>query len=118
LHSSEPESTLGSENVIETCGRCHPGANDSFVKHVAHPEYKNLQYYKSALIALKNIRKDPEQIKSIFKSPQIIITITFILYIGILIQTFAGFGMHSLLIWFGTALDARKEGKESGHGKK
>ncbi len=118
LHSSEPESTLGSEKVIETCGRCHPGANDSFVKHVAHPEYKNLQYYKSALIALKNIRKDPEQIKGIFKSPQIIITITFILYIGILIQTFAGFGMHSLLTWFGTVLDARKEGKESGHGKK
>jgi hypothetical protein len=118
LHSSEPESTLGSENIIETCDKCHPGANASFVKHVAHPQYKNIQYYKSAVLALKNFRKDPGQIKGILKSPQTIITIVFIAYIGILLQTFAGFGMHSLLIWFGTVLDERKEGKESGHGKK
>jgi hypothetical protein len=117
LHSSEPESTLGSENIVETCNSCHPGANESFVKHVAHPQYKNIQYYKSALLALKNYRKDPEQIKGILKSPQTIITIVFVMYIGILVMTFSGFSMHSLLIWFGTILDERKEGKESGHGK-
>ena len=117
LHSSEPESTLGSENAVETCGKCHPGANEKFVKHVAHPQYKNIQYYKSALVALKNIRKDPEQINNIITSPQIILTAIFLIYIGILVQTFAGFGMHSLLTWLGTILDERKEGKESEHGK-
>ncbi len=114
LHSTEPESTLGSENVIETCGTCHPGANDSFVKHIAHPQYKNIEYYKSAVAAILNIRKDPEQIWSIIKSPQIILTILFLMYIGILLQTFAGFGMHSLLSWLGTILDERK-GKDSKH---
>ncbi|MFQ5965464.1 MAG: hypothetical protein ACE5KZ_14400 [Candidatus Scalinduaceae bacterium] len=116
LHSSEPESTLGSENIIETCGTCHPGANEKFVKHVAHPQYKNIQYYKSALLAVKNIRKEPEQIESIVKSPQIILTIVFIMYMGILVMTFSGFGLHSILTWFSTILDERK-GKENEHGK-
>ncbi|ODS33862.1 MAG: putative formate dehydrogenase cytochrome b subunit [Candidatus Scalindua rubra] len=116
LNSSDPESTLGPENAIETCGNCHPGANDSFIKHVAHPQYKNLGYYKSALVALKNIRKDPGQIESIVKSPQIILTILFVIYIGLLLMTFTQFGAHTLLSWLGTILDERK-GKESEHDK-
>jgi len=42
LNSADPESTLGSEKAKETCGKCHPGAGNSFVKHVAHPAYKDV----------------------------------------------------------------------------
>lgn len=117
LHSTEPESTLGPENIIETCGKCHPGSNASFVKHIAHPQYKNIQYYKSAVVALKNIRKDPSQIKSIIRSPQIILTVLFVAYVGILVITFSKFGLHTLLTWLGVILDERKGRKESEHGK-
>lgn len=117
LNSSDPESTLGVENAKETCGKCHAGASDSFVKHVAHPDYKNPSYYKSFFLALLNIRKDPGQIKSIIKSPQIILTILFVAYVGILVMTFAQFGTHMLFSWLGTILDERKEGKESEHGE-
>jgi len=117
LNSSDPESTLGPENAKETCGKCHPGAGDSFTKHVAHPLYKNIGYYKSAMVALLNIRKDPGQVESIIKSPQIILTILFVMYVGILVITFAQFGTHMLLSWLGTLLDERKGGKESEHDK-
>ncbi len=116
LNSSDPESTLGSENVIETCGTCHPGANETFVKHVAHPKYKNLGYYKAIFGAVKEVRQDREKIAGIVKSPQTLITVLFVMYVGILVMTFSGFGMHSVLTWLGTILDERK-GKESKHGK-
>ncbi|MDR4498569.1 MAG: hypothetical protein MRK02_11720 [Candidatus Scalindua sp.] len=117
LNSSDSESTLGADNVIETCSVCHPGANDNFVKHVAHPKYKNIAYYKSVFGAVKDIRKDPERISGIVKSPQMIITILFVVYVGILVMTFSGFGMHSVLTWLSTILDERK-GKESKHDKR
>ncbi|MCP5002731.1 MAG: hypothetical protein GY941_02080 [Planctomycetes bacterium] len=114
LNSSDPESTLGSENVIETCSVCHPGANATFVKHVAHPKYKSLGYYKEIFGAVKDIRKDREKIEGIVKSPQLLITVLFLMYVGILVMTFSGFGMHSVLTWLGTIMDERK-GKESKH---
>ena len=116
LNSSDPESTLGPENAKETCGNCHPGASGSFLKHIAHPQYKNLGYYKSAVVGLLNVRKDPGQFGSIIKSPQIILTILFVMYVGILVITFAQFGTHMLLSWLGTLLDERK-GKDSKHDK-
>jgi hypothetical protein len=115
LNSSNPESTLGPENAKETCGKCHPGAGDSFVKHVAHPGYKDVEYYKSALVALKNIRKDPEEIKSIVKSPQTLLTVLFLAYVGLLVVTFIQFGTHMLFSWLGSILDDRKE-SGSDHG--
>ncbi|MDR4504019.1 MAG: hypothetical protein MRK01_04400 [Candidatus Scalindua sp.] len=116
LNSSDPESTVGSENLIETCGTCHPGANSTFVKHVAHPQYKNINYYKTIVGAVKDIRSDREKVAGLVKSPQTLITILFVMYVGILVMTFSGFGMHSVLTWLATILDERK-GKESKHGK-
>jgi hypothetical protein len=67
------------------------------------------------LIALKNIRKDPEEIKDIVKSPQTLLTILFLAYVGLLVVTFAQFGTHMLFSWLGSILDDRKENK-SDHG--
>jgi hypothetical protein len=112
LNSSDPESTLGVENAKETCGNCHPGAGDSFVKHVAHPGYKDVDYYKAALGALW--KKDFGEVKNIVKSPQTLLTVLFLAYVGLLVVTFAQFGTHMLLSWLGSILDDRKGGG-SGH---
>jgi hypothetical protein len=112
LNSSDPESTLGPENAKETCGNCHPGAGDSFVKHVAHPGYKDVEYYKAALGALW--KKDFGEVKNIVKSPQTLLTVLFLAYVGLLVVTFAQFGTHMLLSWLGSILDDRKGGG-SGH---
>ncbi|GAN34134.1 MAG: hypothetical protein DYG83_14715 [Candidatus Brocadia sp. AMX2] len=112
LNSSEPESKVGKEKILETCGSCHANANASFVKHIEHPQIKNIKYYKTLLTALKNARNDPENLKKVLKNPQTILCIVFVMYIGILGFTFSSFGLHSLLTWFATARD---EHKRKGH---
>jgi len=112
LNSTDSESTLGAENAKKTCGNCHPGASDSFVKHVAHPGYKDVDYYKAALGALW--KKDFGEVKNIVKSPQTLLTVLFLAYVGLLVVTFAQFGTHMLLSWLGSILDDRKGGG-SGH---
>jgi cytochrome b subunit of formate dehydrogenase len=36
LPSWDPASTIGSSNLVSTCGRCHPGANKNFAKGSVH----------------------------------------------------------------------------------
>lgn len=112
LNSSDPESKVGKEKILETCGNCHANANASFVKHIEHPQIKNLNYYKKLLAALKNARSDPENLKNLIKNPQTILCIVFVMYVGILAFTFSSFGLHSLLSWFAVARD---EHKRKGH---
>lgn len=112
LNSSDPESKVGKEKILETCGTCHANANTSFVKHIEHPQIKNLNYYKKLLAALKNARSDPENLKNLIKNPQTILCIVFVMYVGILAFTFSSFGLHSLLSWFAVARD---EHKRKGH---
>ncbi len=112
LNSSEPESKVGKERIIETCGSCHADAHASFVKHIEHPQIKNVKYYKTLLTALKNARNDPENLKKVLKNPQTILCSVFVMYIGILAFTFSAFGLHSLLSWFAIARD---EYKRKGH---
>ncbi|MDR4509869.1 MAG: hypothetical protein MRJ65_16820 [Candidatus Brocadiaceae bacterium] len=117
LNSSEPESKVGEANIIETCGSCHAEAHASFVKHIEHPQIKNLAFYKSMFIALKSARQDPGSLKKIIKDPQVVLCIVFVAYIGILTMTFAKFGLHALLGWLSTIRDElrRKEGSDEEH---
>ncbi len=117
LNSSEPESKVGKENITETCGKCHANANASFVKHVEHPQIKNVKYYKTLLAAIKNARNDPENLKKVVKNPQTILCVVFVMYIGILAFTFSSFGLHSLLSWFAVVRDEyrRKEHGDEEH---
>lgn len=112
LNSSDPESRVGKDRILETCGSCHANANASFVKHVEHPQIKNVKYYKTLLAALKNVRSDPEKFKKVFVNPQTILCVVFVMYVGILAFTFSAFGLHSLLSWFAIARD---EYKRKGH---
>jgi formate dehydrogenase gamma subunit len=36
LPSSDPESTVHKENLVETCGKCHPGAGENFTADPIH----------------------------------------------------------------------------------
>ncbi|OQZ04650.1 MAG: hypothetical protein B6D34_02570 [Candidatus Brocadia sp. UTAMX1] len=112
LNSEDPESKVGKEKILRTCGSCHANANASFVKHIEHPQIKNIKYYKKLLTALKNARSNPEDLKNLIKSPQTILCLVFVAYIGILAFTFSSFGVHSLLCWFATVRD---EYKRKGH---
>ena len=38
LPASDPESTISPGNIVATCGACHPGANENFVKAPIHVE--------------------------------------------------------------------------------
>lgn len=117
LNSSDPESWVGEEGILETCGGCHADAHESFVKHIEHPQIKNIDYYKKLLIAVRNARNDPENLKNVLKNPQTVLCLVFVMYIGILAFTFSSFGIHSLLSWFATVRDEcrRKEHDEEHH---
>ena len=107
LNSSEAESKVGKERILETCGKCHANIGASFVKHIEHPQIKNLNYYKTLLTALKKSGGDPEALKKILLNPQTILCIVFVMYVGILAFTFSAFGVHSLLGWFAIVRDER-----------
>jgi formate dehydrogenase gamma subunit len=36
LPSTDPRSTIYATNLVDTCGKCHPGANDNFVQSKVH----------------------------------------------------------------------------------
>jgi cytochrome b subunit of formate dehydrogenase len=39
LPPDDPKSRVAKGNLKETCGKCHPGANDNFVQYIAHVDY-------------------------------------------------------------------------------
>lgn len=39
LPPQNPASRVSKENLIETCGECHPRANENFVQYIAHVDY-------------------------------------------------------------------------------
>jgi hypothetical protein len=45
LPASDPKSSVAKANLIQTCGRCHPGANASFVKYSPHADAHNGKAY-------------------------------------------------------------------------
>ncbi len=41
LPADNPKSRVATGNLIQTCGECHPDANDNFVKYIAHVDYSS-----------------------------------------------------------------------------
>jgi hypothetical protein len=41
LPASDPESPIAKQNLVKTCGRCHAGANASFVQYEPHANARN-----------------------------------------------------------------------------
>jgi hypothetical protein len=74
LPASNPASTVSKARLVETCGKCHAGANERFVKYDPHPNPHN--YARSPLMWWINR-----------------------FYIVLIGGCFGFFGLHSIL-WF------------------
>jgi hypothetical protein len=48
LPPSNPASTVSKTHLVETCGKCHEGANEKFVKYDPHPNPRD--YNRSPLL--------------------------------------------------------------------
>ncbi len=110
LKHDNPDSQVGEKHIVETCGKCHKGADKNFVKHVPHPKFKRPDLYKELLQAVKE-----KDLKKIVSNPQSYLVLIFVMYMGIIGFTFTAFGSHSLLMWFRMLQDERKEGEGHGH---
>ena len=83
LPASDPRSPVSPQRLVATCGRCHEGANENFVKYDPHASKHDRQrspalYYASRFMTL------------------------------LLVGVFGFFGLHTTM-WFGKELRVRRE---------
>jgi hypothetical protein len=45
LSISDPASMVHPDNLVATCGKCHPGANANFVQYMPHADYHDSERY-------------------------------------------------------------------------
>jgi len=83
---ADPRSTLSAASKTETCAKCHPGANENFVKYIAHTAPAKQVQFK-------------------------VLFWTVLLMTALLIGTFAFFGAHTLL-WMSKLIGDLKFKKE------
>lgn len=81
LPSSDPKSMIAPANLVETCGKCHPGAGPNFVKGKIH-----IDVPLSADIGSKAVRWTRR------------------FYIGMIVVVIGGMVLHNLIIWRKKAL--------------
>lgn len=83
LPASDPRSPIAPANLVQTCGKCHPNANENFVKYDPHAD-----------------RRDPERNPALYWTAQFM----HLLLAGV----FAFFGLHTTL-WFSKEVRQRRE---------
>jgi len=88
LHPENPKSSISKKRLLETCGKCHPGANSNFVQWAAHA-------------ARNDRRRDPVSYW------------TFIIITALLVCTFEAFWLHTLF-WFRKDFLERRELRAKG----
>jgi cytochrome b subunit of formate dehydrogenase len=74
LPRDNPKSLVSDKRLVETCGKCHPGANANFVQFLPHATHN-----------------DPER--------EPVLYATFILMTGLLASVFGVFWFHTFLWW-------------------
>jgi predicted CXXCH cytochrome family protein len=85
--ASNPKSSVGSQNIVETCKKCHPDANKRFTGYLTHATHHNKTKYP-------------------------VLYYTFWGMTTLLISVFGFFGVH-LLLWFPRSIqNMRKRKKE------
>jgi hypothetical protein len=85
LPASNPASTISTARLVSTCGKCHQGANEQFVKYDPHPNPQN--YSRSAVLWWANR-----------------------FYWVLIPGCFGFFGLHSALWFWRAAQERRKKG--------
>jgi len=74
LEKDNPKSLISDARLVETCGKCHPGANTNFVLWLPHATHN-----------------DPEQEPVLYG--------VFIIMTALLVSVFGTFWLHSILWW-------------------
>jgi cytochrome b subunit of formate dehydrogenase len=74
LPPDNPKSLISDKRLVETCGKCHPGANTNFVQFITHATHT-----------------DPEREPVLYG--------TFVLMTGLLVSVFGVFWFHTFLWW-------------------
>jgi cytochrome b subunit of formate dehydrogenase len=85
LPSSDPRSTISPQNLVKTCGQCHPGVNEKFVAARVHVDAPLSADVGSR--AVRWIRK---------------------FYLGMILVVIGGMVLHNLLIWRKKAIARRQ----------
>ena len=91
LPPTDPNSTLSRDNIVSTCGKCHPGSHRRFAGYLTHATHK-----------------DPE------KYPVLYYTFWFMTFL--LVGTLAFFTVHTLL-WLPRSLKVALDRRKRGHDK-
>ncbi len=86
LPSSDPRSTIAAVNLAKTCGQCHPGATENFVKGKVHIDVPLSADTGSK--AVRWIRR---------------------FYLLMILMTIGGMALHNLIIWRRKAIEHRKK---------
>jgi cytochrome b subunit of formate dehydrogenase len=86
LPNWNPESRLSRDNIVDTCGKCHPGSHRRFAGYLTHATHHDREKY-----------------------PVLYYTFWFMSFL--LIGVFAFFGFHTLM-WLPRSLKERKRRKE------
>lgn len=86
LPSSDPQSTISQANLAKTCGQCHPGAGDNFIKGKVHIEAPLSADIGS--ISVSWVRR---------------------IYVGMIGGTIGFMVLHNFLIWRKKATAKRKD---------
>jgi predicted CXXCH cytochrome family protein len=84
--SSNPKSAINSQNIVETCKKCHPDANKRFTGYLTHATHHNKSKYPALYY-------------------------TFWGMTGLLVGVFGFFGIH-LLLWFPKSFQYMRRKKE------
>jgi len=74
LPPDDPASMVNPNNLVTTCGKCHPGANRNFTMYMPHADYHDAKHYP-------------------------MLYYVYLAMVILLTGTFAFFGIHTLL-WF------------------
>jgi cytochrome b subunit of formate dehydrogenase len=83
LPTWNPDSTLSRDNIVETCGQCHPGSNRRFAGYLTHATHH-----------------DPDKYPFLFY--------TFWFMTGLLVVTLTMAGLHTVA-WIPRSIEFRKE---------
>lgn len=91
---SNPKSTLGADNIVNTCKKCHPKSNENFTEYLAHAHHSD-------------------------KEEHPVLYYTFLFMTTLLISVFVFFGIHTLL-WLPRSIKELRKRKKAGinHHKK
>ncbi len=81
LPSSDERSTIHASNLLETCGKCHPGATEGFAQQKVH--FDDLADDEIGSVVNRWVRR---------------------IYVALIIATIGGMVFHNLLVWGRKAL--------------